>query len=132
MTAEEKTEMLERLGEIYLSEGVKPKGIAQKIMEKTGMSYRWVMKYLPDKFKGALQSERASAAARRAAGKDPKRRVISIDLEEPPKGVVSIKTYGNTNFVNVIYIESSTSNWRKRLKGWRQRRTISYTTRYCC
>jgi hypothetical protein len=51
VTAEEKTEMLKRFGETCLKEGVKPKGIAQKIMEETGMSYRWMMKYLPDKYK---------------------------------------------------------------------------------
>jgi len=37
--AEEKTEMLGRLGEIYLKEGVEPGKIVEKIMEKTGMSY---------------------------------------------------------------------------------------------
>ena len=49
--AEEKTEMLGRLGEIYLREGVEHGKIVQKIMERTGMSYPWVMKYLPDKYK---------------------------------------------------------------------------------
>jgi len=31
------------------------------------MSYRWVMKYLPGRFKDDSQSARASSAARRAA-----------------------------------------------------------------
>jgi DNA-binding transcriptional ArsR family regulator len=100
--AEEKREMLEKLGEIYMKNGVEPGKIARKIGEKTGMSYRWVMKYLPDKYKHSLQSERASAAARRAARGNPKRRVISIDLVEPPEGAVTIKTYRNTNFVNMM------------------------------
>lgn len=47
--AAEKSEILEKLGEIYLSQGVKPGKIAYKIAVTTGMSYRWVMKYLPDK-----------------------------------------------------------------------------------
>jgi hypothetical protein len=100
--AKEKTEILAKLGEIYQKEGVKPENIAQKIAEKTGMSHRWVVKYLPDKFKDSLQSERrTSSVARRATGEDPKRRV-SFELEEPPKGAVAIKAYGNTNFVNIM------------------------------
>ena len=59
--SKEKTELLERLGEIYLNEGVKPGKISHKIMEETGMSYRWVMKYLPGRFKDDAQSERASS-----------------------------------------------------------------------
>jgi hypothetical protein len=98
----EKTMLLNRLGEIYLNEGVEPGKIAYKIAEETGMSHRWVVKYLPNKFKDSLQSERAGSAARRATGEDPKRRAISFELEEPPKGAVAIKAYGNTNFVNVM------------------------------
>lgn len=51
VSAEEKRETLEKLGENYLSEGVNRGKIAYKIAETTGMSYRWVMKYLPDKLK---------------------------------------------------------------------------------
>jgi hypothetical protein len=47
----EKTMLLAKLGEIYLNEGVEPKKISERIMEETGMSYPWVMKYLPDKYK---------------------------------------------------------------------------------
>jgi hypothetical protein len=99
--AKEKTEILAKLGEIYQKEGVEPGKIAQKIAEETGMSYRWVMKYLPEQFKDGIQSERASSAARRAAKEDPKR-LVSFELEEPPKGAVAIKAYGNTNFVNIM------------------------------
>jgi len=98
----EKTELLAKLGEICLNEGAEPGRIAYKIAEETGMSHRWVVKYLPNKFKDSLQSERAGSAARRATGEDPKRRAISFELEEPPKGAVAIKAYGNTNFVNII------------------------------
>ena len=89
----EKTGLLGRLGEIYLSEGVEPGRIAHKIEEETGMSYTWVMKYLPEKFKDSLQSERAGAATRRVAG---------INLLDPPEDVLTIKTYGNTDFVNIV------------------------------
>ena len=51
VSAGEKSEVLGKLGEIYLSEGLKPGKIAYKIAEETGMSYRWVMQYLPDKLK---------------------------------------------------------------------------------
>ena len=100
--AKEKTQILARLAEIYQKEGVEPGKIAYKIAEKTGMSYTWVMKYLPEKFKDPQQSERASAATRRVARKDPKRHAVSLELEEPPKGALTIKTYRNTNFVNMI------------------------------
>jgi len=59
--AQEKMEMLERLGEILLEE-VKPGEISKKIAEETWMSYRWMMKYLPDRFKDEVKSESASAA----------------------------------------------------------------------
>jgi len=98
--AKEKTEVLGRLGEIYLNEGVEQGKIAYKIAEKTGMSYTWVMKYLPEKFKDGVKSE--SARATRRVAKDPKPHVFSFELEEPPKGAVAIKAYGNTNFVNIM------------------------------
>ncbi|MEM2518060.1 MAG: hypothetical protein QXO49_03805 [Candidatus Bathyarchaeia archaeon] len=52
VSAKEKREILQRLGEIYLREGLK-RGteLAYKISEETGMSYRWVMKYLPSNLK---------------------------------------------------------------------------------
>jgi len=108
--AEEKTELLGRLGGIYLKDGVEPKRIAEKIMEKTGMSYRWVMKYLPDKYKAEPEKGKRSKplnltnvkVAHRATRGDPERRAISIELEEPPKGAIAVKAYGNTNFVNVM------------------------------
>jgi hypothetical protein len=94
--------MLSMLGEIYLSEGVEQGKIAYKIAEKTGMSYPWVARYLPDKFKDFVQSERRTGAViRRITSEDPKRRV-SFKLEEPPKDAVAIKAYGKTNFVNIM------------------------------
>ena len=102
--AKEKTEMLGRLGEIYIAEGVDPKKIAEVIMKKTGMSYPWVMKYLPEKFKDGIKSESARALRRRA--EDPKRREDPkeiVELMEPPKEkILTIQKYANTHFVNVI------------------------------
>ena len=51
ISAQEKMDMLEKLGQIYLSQGLTVGKIAPKIAEETGMSYRWVMNYLPDKYK---------------------------------------------------------------------------------
>jgi hypothetical protein len=51
VSKQEKQEFLEKLGEIYLGEGIKREEIAHNIAEKTGMSYRWVMKHLPNKFR---------------------------------------------------------------------------------
>ncbi|MBW2561647.1 MAG: hypothetical protein JRE40_12445 [Deltaproteobacteria bacterium] len=97
--SKEKTELLERLGEIYSSEGVKPGRIAYKIADETGMSYTWVMKYLPDRFKDSLQSERAGAATQRVT------RILD-ELLRPPKrkGALKIKDYTNTDFV-VLMLE---------------------------
>jgi len=98
--AKEKREMLGRLGEIYQKEGVEQGKIAYKIAEKTGMSYTWVMKYLPNQFKDDVKSE--SARATRRVAKDPKPHVVSFELKEPPQGVVAVKAYGNTDFVNIM------------------------------
>ena len=52
VSATEKSEILQELGEIYVKAGVKPgTELARKISEETGMSYRWMMKYLPDNSK---------------------------------------------------------------------------------
>jgi ParB-like chromosome segregation protein Spo0J len=94
VSSKEKRELLGRLGEIYLREGIKNGRITYKIAEETGMSYQWVMKYLPDAFKDYLQSERAKPALRR--------RARMSKLLDPPKDVLSIRTYGNTDIVNIM------------------------------
>lgn len=98
VSSEEKKDLLSELGEILLSEGIKQGRIGYKIAEETGMSYPWVIKYLPERFKDRLQSERAKPAIRRKAE-------ISklLDLE---KKVLSIRTYTNTNFV-IIMVKKS-------------------------
>ena len=90
----EKTELLGRLGEIHLGEGIELGKIAYEIAEQTGMSYQWVMKYLPDRFKDHLQSERAKPALRR--------RAETSKLLDPPGDLLSIRAYANTEFVNIV------------------------------
>jgi hypothetical protein len=58
------------------------------------MSYQWVTKYLPGRFKDHLQSEKAKSALRRRA------RISK--LLDPPEEVLSISTYANTEFVNIV------------------------------
>jgi len=69
------------------------------------MSYTWVMKYLPEKFKDYTQSERATSATRRV-GKDAKRLEEPKEIAEltapPEKQVLTVKKYANTHFVNVM------------------------------
>ena len=113
--AKEKREMLGRLGEIYLNEGVEQGKIAYKIAQKTGMSYQWVMKYLPEKFKDPPQSERAKSALRRRAGEDPSVRTLLKELLTPPQrnGALEIKRYANTHFVNVLVEKSFYEEFEK-------------------
>ena len=100
----EKTMLLAKLGEILLNEGVGPRRIAYKMSDETGMSYQWVMKHLPERFKNPPQSERAKSALRCRAGEDPSVRKLLKELLTPPqrKGALEIKKYANTHFVNVV------------------------------
>jgi hypothetical protein len=111
MPAEEKTEMLGKLGETYLSEGVKPGKIAHKIAEETGMSYRWVMNYLPDKFKArpGLGGPSKALSFDKHKEKTPKSKVASLAtgdvkllFSDPQQKILTAKNYANTKFVNVV------------------------------
>ena len=93
VSSKEKTELLSRLGEIHLNEGVEPGRIAYKIADETGMSYRWVAKYLPGRFKDSVKSE--ARVARYATNEDK--------LTDPPKEkILTVQKYGNTDFVNIF------------------------------
>ena len=64
------------------------------------MSYRWVMKYLPEKFEDNVKSE---SATRPVTKNDSKCGVVSVELTEPPKEkILTIQKYANTHFVNVM------------------------------
>jgi hypothetical protein len=101
--ASEKRNLLGRLGEIHLRKGVELGKIAYKIAEETGMSYSWVMKYLPDKFKESSQAQKGRASATSRLTHQPLTfRVSPHNLEDPPKGAVAVKAYGNTSFVSIM------------------------------
>jgi len=107
--AQEKTELLGRLGEIYLKEGVEPKKIAKKIMEKTGMSYRWVMEYLPDKYKADPEKGKRSKPLNLTNVKVARRATRFLEeLLKPPRreGVLKVKKYVNTHFVSLMLEKS--------------------------
>ena len=91
--AQEKTEMLDKLGEILLEEGVQPGEISKEISEETGMSYRWVMKYLQDKYKSRPQKHEflteTSKVARRAAN------ILRV-LKPPREKLLEMAKYANT------------------------------------
>jgi hypothetical protein len=108
VAAAEKREILQELGEIYVKEGVKSGTVlARKIFEESGMSYRWVMKYLPEKFKDGTKSERRSGSVTcRVTGKDAKQHEETKEIAEltapPEKQFLTVKKYANTHFVNVM------------------------------
>jgi len=107
--AEEKTELLGRLGEIYLKDGVEPKKIVEKIMEKTGMSYRWVMKYLPDKYKADPEKGKRSKPLNLTNVKVARRATRFLkELLKPPRreGALKVKKYANTRFVSLMLEKS--------------------------
>jgi hypothetical protein len=95
----EKQDLLNELGSLLQRQGIPPGRIGRSIAEETGMSYRWVMKYLSRKFKDDLQSRRASVAARYAA------EIYDNSYSLPKKDTwIEIKRYVNTKFV-VVTIE---------------------------
>jgi len=101
VTPNEKRQLLRRLANIHLKQGVQPGRIAHRIAKETGMSYRWVVKYLPFEFKDNLQSDRASAVARCAAEYVNGLLEFSTRYKKP-----AIQTYSNTSFVSIIVEKS--------------------------
>ncbi|MFX1533014.1 MAG: hypothetical protein ACFFDI_02125 [Promethearchaeota archaeon] len=91
--AKEKTEILHRLAQIFTEEGWEPGNIAYKLAKETGMSYRWVLKYLPDKYKDQIQSKRRADAHYASAKKW---------LTPIPEGILEVKSFANTEFINVL------------------------------
>jgi hypothetical protein len=122
MSAKEKREMLERLGEIYIAEGERRGRLAYRIAEETGMTYRWVMKYLPQDMKGRpglggpsdrswLDKGKANVDVckleRRSTGDFL--RLFSVSSER----VVVVRTYVNADFVNLTLEKKFYDNLEK-------------------
>jgi hypothetical protein len=73
--------------------------VAYKIAEETGMSYRWVMKYLPKRYKDEVQSERRTVAHHATKLAES---TTNCQFHSIPEGVIQVKTYANTDFVNIF------------------------------
>jgi len=111
VSAEEKSALLERLGEVYFNEGVEPGKIAYEIADETGMSYRWVMNYLPDKYKarpglGGPSKVLSLYESKEKTQKSKDARYATFDDElsllNPQQKILTVKNYANTKFVNVV------------------------------
>lgn len=103
VSIKEKRELLGNLGKIFLEKGVERGQIAYKIAEESGMSYRWVIKYLPDEFKDKLQSDRNKFKVLRSGACH----ATSIkNFVNPPKDYLKIISYKNTNFVTIVMKKS--------------------------
>ena len=107
----EKTRMLTELGEIHLLEGLAPGKIAQEIAEETGMSYRWVMKYLPDNLKErpglggpsrSLELYKNKLNLYKSKVALPATASAAFLSLKPERQVLMIKDYTNTNFVHIM------------------------------
>lgn len=123
VSPKEKKEMLGRLGAIYLKEGGKPGKLAYRLAEETGMSYTWVMKYLPDKYKlrpglggpsDALNVDKCQVKLDKSQVTQrvtiDLKKLFSVSQEKP----VILKGYTNTNFVNLV-LETKIYNRFERL-----------------
>jgi hypothetical protein len=112
VSAEEKREILQELGELHVKAGVKPGAeLASKISEETCMSYRWVMKYLPENFKERPGVGGASPIFNLTNVKEKlyKRKVACFATAEfkqllsgPKERILRLKNYNNTDFVNLV------------------------------
>lgn len=106
--AKEKSEMLRKLGTLYVRAGVKPGfELANKISEKTGMSYRWVMKYLPAEFKerpGVGGPPKRLKLVRIGENSVAQRATAPIEFltSKSAERVLTVKKYANVNFVQVM------------------------------
>lgn len=97
VSPKEKRQMVSRLGQVHFNEGTERGRISYKIAEETGMSYRWVSKYLPSEFKDSTQSSNACSAS------NPSSKLYDEFLLPPKRGnVLSVKRYRNTNFISLV------------------------------
>jgi hypothetical protein len=87
--------MLDKIGRILIKEGIPRGEISKEIAKITGMSYPWVVKYLPQEYKDKLQSIRAKSAINHIAGRSG----LSKLSKEPREQLIKIGKYGNSDIV---------------------------------
>lgn len=103
VSSEEKTEILTRLCHIYKSQGLRPDQIPKELSRKTGMTYRWVMKYLPSTLKirpgiGGPKRNAHTCKAKDDPFADEDYRLLS----EPQKKIARVTNYSNTEFATIL------------------------------
>ena len=98
-SAKEKTVLLTKLGDIFLNEGTPIGKIVYELSYHTGMSYRWVAKYLPERLKDSVH---ASAPKKKRKKNIAYLATKSIKLKDPPNNTLKITAYRNTSFVNFV------------------------------
>ena len=112
VSSSEKSDTLARLGRIYLEAGERPGKLAYRIAEETGMSYRWVMKYLPDNLKvrpglggPALLGNRKVYKCKEENNLCKVARSATVDLEKLASArhgtKFVVRTYVNADFVSL-------------------------------
>jgi len=101
-TSKEKSELLTKLGEICLNEGTPIGRVVYELMYQTGMSYRWVAKYLPKRFKDDRRAHASQKRKKFVACHATK----SFTFKDPPKDVLKLYPYSNTNFISFIMKKS--------------------------
>jgi hypothetical protein len=110
VSSTEKTEMLRELGHICLGQGIHPGGLVKEISEKTGMSYRWVMKYIPDdlKMRPGLGGPKKLESFYKSKINLYESKVAPFATDEyelflePQERVAKLAHYSNTNFVTIV------------------------------
>jgi hypothetical protein len=123
VSTSEKRETLERLGRIYIEEGERPGKLAYRIAEETGMSYRWVMKYLPERLKerpGLGGPSLRLVEIYKCKEKNHISKVgccATVDLarllSKPEKRCVVVKNYTNATFVNLTIEKQLYENFER-------------------
>jgi hypothetical protein len=114
VSSSEKSDTLARLGKIYLEAGERPGKLACRIAQETGMSYRWVMKYLPDDLKArpglggpALHNGQKLYKCKCKNNICKVAWSATIDFEKlvsKPQGrKLIIRAYANASFVNLAF-----------------------------
>jgi len=111
-TSREKTELLEKLGQICINEGTPIGKVVYELMYQTGMSYRWVAKYLPKRFKDNKRVHQRVRKKRFVA----RHATNSFVPEDFPKDALRLCTYRNTNFVNFVIKKSLFNELEKKAK----------------
>jgi hypothetical protein len=113
VSASEKKEILDKLAHLYLKQGIEQNKIVQRIVGRTGMSYRWVMMYLPDNLKQrpGLGGPSKSSNFAKSANTISNCKVANLatpnqyddgllTLRKTP--IVTIKKYANSGFVGLL------------------------------